>query len=217
MLTKMQQMMMTENFVVDRSIHPGQNAYTAKMRIPLHSPVSLTDRRRPHLSRPPCEATGANRHPKGTVAYPRAHRKRRLYNRGRICNRLRDLSCSWPYCNAARVVTRCPVGLVVRRNAQRVWRTFSCRNGINVPRSRRLIHLSSARLWRPLAFLYGWGLLSMIQTGSIATLGAGFGLYLSRVTGFSPAEQKAAAAASVLLLTGLNLLGRCALRNIFRI
>jgi APA family basic amino acid/polyamine antiporter len=60
---------------------------------------------------------------------------------------------------------------------------------------------------RPLAFIYGWGLLSMIQTGSIATLGAGFGLYLSRVTGFSPAEQKAAAAASVLLLTGLNLLG----------
>jgi APA family basic amino acid/polyamine antiporter len=60
---------------------------------------------------------------------------------------------------------------------------------------------------RPVAFLYGWGLLTMIQTGTIATLGAGFALYLSRVMAFSPAGQKIAAAASVLALTAVNLLG----------
>ena len=57
------------------------------------------------------------------------------------------------------------------------------------------------------AFLYGWGLLTMIQTGTIATLAAGFGLYLSRIIGLSPGKQKAAAAGIVLLLTALNLLG----------
>jgi APA family basic amino acid/polyamine antiporter len=60
---------------------------------------------------------------------------------------------------------------------------------------------------RPVAFLYGWGLLSMIQTGTIATLGAGFALYLSRITKLSAIEQKIVAVASVLVLTGVNLLG----------
>lgn len=57
------------------------------------------------------------------------------------------------------------------------------------------------------AFLYGWGLLAMIQTGTIATLAAGFGLYLSRITGISAGQQKVAGAAAVLLLTAVNLLG----------
>ena len=57
------------------------------------------------------------------------------------------------------------------------------------------------------AFLYGWGLLTMIQTGSIATLAAGFGLYLSRIIGLSPGKQKVVAAGIVLLLTAVNLLG----------
>jgi APA family basic amino acid/polyamine antiporter len=57
------------------------------------------------------------------------------------------------------------------------------------------------------AFLYGWGLLSMIQTGSIATLGAGFGLYLSRIVSMTPMEQKAVSAGSILVLTGINLPG----------
>lgn len=57
------------------------------------------------------------------------------------------------------------------------------------------------------AFLYGWGLLAMIQTGTIATLGAGFGLYLARITDLSAGKQKAAAAGAVLLLTAVNLLG----------
>jgi APA family basic amino acid/polyamine antiporter len=60
---------------------------------------------------------------------------------------------------------------------------------------------------RGVAFLYGWGLLVMIQTGSIATLAAGFGLYLSRITGLSANQQKAAETGSVLLLTSVSLLG----------
>ena len=51
---------------------------------------------------------------------------------------------------------------------------------------------------RPLAFLYGWGLLSMIQTGSIATLAVGFSLYLSRLVSLSRAEQKATGIVAVL-------------------
>ena len=62
-------------------------------------------------------------------------------------------------------------------------------------------------LGRPVAFLYGWGLLSMIQTGSIATLAVGFSLYLSRLIPLSRAEQKATAIVSILLLTGVNCLG----------
>lgn len=57
------------------------------------------------------------------------------------------------------------------------------------------------------AFLYGWGLLSMIQTGSIATLAVGFGLYLSRLIPLSGGEQRAAQIACILLLTGINCLG----------
>ncbi|HEX4019717.1 MAG TPA: amino acid permease [Acidobacteriaceae bacterium] len=60
---------------------------------------------------------------------------------------------------------------------------------------------------RPLAFLYGWGLLSMIQTGSIATLAVGFSLYLSRLFPLSAAGQKVTAIACILLLTGVNCLG----------
>lgn len=60
---------------------------------------------------------------------------------------------------------------------------------------------------RPVAFLYGWGLLSMIQTGSIATLAVGFSLYLSRLAPLSGKEQKATAIVCILLLTGVNCLG----------
>ena len=60
---------------------------------------------------------------------------------------------------------------------------------------------------RPLAFLYGWGLLSMIQTGSIATLAVGFSLYLSRLVPLNRVEEEAAAIASILLLTVANCRG----------
>ncbi len=57
------------------------------------------------------------------------------------------------------------------------------------------------------AFLYGWGLLSMIQSGSIATLAVGFSLYLSRLFPLTVAGQKITAIACILLLTGVNCLG----------
>jgi APA family basic amino acid/polyamine antiporter len=60
---------------------------------------------------------------------------------------------------------------------------------------------------RPVAFLYGWGLLSMIQTGSIATLAAGFGLYLSHLLPLSHKQQSAAQIGLILLLTAINCLG----------
>lgn len=60
---------------------------------------------------------------------------------------------------------------------------------------------------RPLAFLYGWGLLSMIQTGSIATLAVGFSLYSSRLFPLSRVEQKVIGIVCILLLTGTNCLG----------
>ncbi len=56
------------------------------------------------------------------------------------------------------------------------------------------------------AFLYGWGLLSMIQSGSIATLASGFSLYLSQLLPLSPMEQKLVAAGSVLVLMAANLM-----------
>jgi len=62
-------------------------------------------------------------------------------------------------------------------------------------------------LGRPVAFLYGWGLLSMIQTGSIATLAVGFSLYLSRLFPLSRGGQKATAIVCILLLTGVNCFG----------
>jgi len=51
---------------------------------------------------------------------------------------------------------------------------------------------------RPVAFLYGWGLLTLIHSGSIATLAVAFGLYLSQLLGLSPAGQKLASAAAIL-------------------
>ncbi len=59
---------------------------------------------------------------------------------------------------------------------------------------------------RAVAFLYGWGLLVMIQTGSIATLAAGFALYLSQFVRVSALEMKLLAAGSVVALTAVNLL-----------
>jgi len=60
---------------------------------------------------------------------------------------------------------------------------------------------------RPLAFLYGWGLLSMIQTGSIATLAVGFSLYLSRLFPMTRAKGQITAIACILLLTAINCRG----------
>lgn len=56
-------------------------------------------------------------------------------------------------------------------------------------------------------FLYGWGLLTMIHSGSIATLAVAFGLYLSQLIPLDSTAQKAFSIACILLLTGVNCLG----------
>jgi APA family basic amino acid/polyamine antiporter len=59
---------------------------------------------------------------------------------------------------------------------------------------------------KAIAFLYGWGLLSMIQTGSIATLATGFGLYLSQIIPLTQLEQKLISVGSILFFTAANLM-----------
>lgn len=56
-------------------------------------------------------------------------------------------------------------------------------------------------------FLYNWGFLLMINTGSVAALAVAFGTYAAELTPLSPAQQKAAAVGVTLLLTGVNCLG----------
>jgi APA family basic amino acid/polyamine antiporter len=57
------------------------------------------------------------------------------------------------------------------------------------------------------AFLYGWGLLFLIQSGSIATLATGCALYVSTLLPISIVEQKLIALAILAALTGVNLMG----------
>jgi len=60
---------------------------------------------------------------------------------------------------------------------------------------------------RPTGFLYGWGLLTIIHSGSIATLAVAFRLYLGQILSLAPTTQKLVGVCCVLLLTGLNCLG----------
>lgn len=57
------------------------------------------------------------------------------------------------------------------------------------------------------AFLYAWGLLLMIHSGSIAALAVGFGLYASQIFPLSPLEQKLLSAACILAFTTISCLG----------
>jgi APA family basic amino acid/polyamine antiporter len=59
---------------------------------------------------------------------------------------------------------------------------------------------------KAVAFLYGWGLLTMIQSGSIATLASGFSLYLSQLVPLSTLQQKLISVVAILLLTVANLM-----------
>ena len=59
---------------------------------------------------------------------------------------------------------------------------------------------------RAVAFLYGWGLLAMIQSGSVATLATGFALYLSQLLQLTYMGQKLVAVGSVIGLTLANLM-----------
>jgi len=57
------------------------------------------------------------------------------------------------------------------------------------------------------AFLYGWGLLLVINSGSIATLAVAFGIYGATFFPLSPLEQKIVAASVIGVLTFVNYVG----------
>jgi len=72
----------------------------------------------------------------------------------------------------------------------------------------------------PVGFLYGWALLLMIHSGSIATLAVAFGIYTAQFFPLTVAGQKGVAVFCVLLLTGVNCLGVRAgkwVQNIFTV
>jgi basic amino acid/polyamine antiporter, APA family len=58
-----------------------------------------------------------------------------------------------------------------------------------------------------IAFLYAWGLLFMIHSGSIAALAVGFGLYVGQIFPLSATDEKILSAACVLLFTTISCLG----------
>lgn len=60
---------------------------------------------------------------------------------------------------------------------------------------------------RPLAFLYGWGELAMIHSGSVATLAAGFSLYVAQLIPMGVVGQKAVGIACIAVLTFVNCIG----------
>ena len=60
---------------------------------------------------------------------------------------------------------------------------------------------------RPVAFLYGWALFSLIQSGSIATLASGFALYVSKITPLSSIELRMLPILCILFFTLVNLFG----------
>jgi len=57
------------------------------------------------------------------------------------------------------------------------------------------------------AFLYGWAMLLVINSGAIATLAVAFGIYSSTFLPLTPLEQKLLASAVIALLTLVNILG----------
>jgi APA family basic amino acid/polyamine antiporter len=60
---------------------------------------------------------------------------------------------------------------------------------------------------RPLSFLYGWGLFSVIQSGTIATLSTAFALYLASIVPLSPTMQKIVAILCIVVFSAINYLG----------
>jgi APA family basic amino acid/polyamine antiporter len=57
------------------------------------------------------------------------------------------------------------------------------------------------------AFLYGWGLLSMIHSGSIAALSVGFSIYAARIFILGSMGQKLVSVSCIALLTIINCFG----------
>src|SRR5215469_4611600 len=68
------------------------------------------------------------------------------------------------------------------------------------------IYLREAYGFLP-AFLYGWGLLAMIHSGSVAALALGFSIYFSHLLGFGAGFQRTTSVFCILLLTTVNCLG----------
>lgn len=57
------------------------------------------------------------------------------------------------------------------------------------------------------AFLYAWGLLFIIHSGSIAALGVAFGLFLGQIVPLTALEQKLLGVSLILSLTAISCLG----------
>lgn len=57
------------------------------------------------------------------------------------------------------------------------------------------------------AFLYGWGLLSMIHSGTIAALAVAFGLYAGKLFSLNSVAQQVTSVAFIALLTAVNCFG----------
>lgn len=60
---------------------------------------------------------------------------------------------------------------------------------------------------KAVGFLYGWSLLAVIHSGSIATLAVAFRIYLAQIVPLSAFQQKCAGIACVLVFTVVNCLG----------
>src|SRR5215469_11882441 len=60
---------------------------------------------------------------------------------------------------------------------------------------------------RPIGFLYGWALLALIQSGTIATLAVAFRIYLGQIVDVTVTQEKVAGIVCVLLLTVVNFFG----------
>jgi basic amino acid/polyamine antiporter, APA family len=57
------------------------------------------------------------------------------------------------------------------------------------------------------AFLYGWGMLLVIESGSVATLAVAFGIYMASLVNLTLFDQKLVASGVVALLTAVNIVG----------
>jgi APA family basic amino acid/polyamine antiporter len=79
--------------------------------------------------------------------------------------------------------------------------------GAAYPRAGGLYVYLKAAYGRPLAFLYGWGLLTLIHSGSLATLAVAFAVYLDQLIPLSGAQQKLVASAAIAFVTVVNYLG----------
>ena len=60
---------------------------------------------------------------------------------------------------------------------------------------------------RTIGFLYGWALLALIHSGSIATLAVAFRIYLGQILQLTAPQQKLAGILCVLVLTAVNCFG----------